>query len=510
MSTTLEFFSCGKTKSPHRLVAELKQVFSSVEARSLPTHLRYLDTFDWRLYERNQVLEALGEGQEIQLTWRHLDTGELHGIAWTDAMPAFPRDLPKGSHWARLGATLGIRALMSVACHEITGQRITLRNNEKKTVVTIESYSVNDSTLARVKGVRGFEKEYRKALEVIQSHCRKVNIDPAREALEGEERKPEGYHPKPPSNRDPSIRTDRICKEILLHLVQVMCENEPGIRQEIDTEFLHDFRVAIRRGRSLLGQLKGIFPKPREQRFRRELAWLQEMTGPLRDMDVYLLDFGQLQRQLPESERQDLLPMRAFLADRQHEAHGNLIRVLDSARYRNFIRDWRAFLEEPVPSHTSLPNASTPIGEMARKRIWRLFREAIREGEAITDASPAENLHELRKTCKKLRYLLEFFGGLFPAEKLDTMIKALKVLQDNLGTYQDLQVQQESLLGFRKSMGEEGALIDATDNAMAALVTLFARREQVVRDEFSARFKIFSAGKNQKSFRTLFRPRAKQ
>ena len=37
----------------------------------------------------------------------------------------------------------------------------------------------------------------------------------------------------------------------------------------------------------------------------------------------------------------------------------------------------------------------------------------LRDGGAITPASPPESLHELRKRCKELRYLLEFFGSLY-------------------------------------------------------------------------------------------------
>nr|VFJ94324.1 MAG: CHAD domain-containing protein [Candidatus Kentron sp. LFY] len=506
LSTTLKIFSCEKMKPTRRLVSELKQVFPSVEAGSLLCRLCYLDTFDWRLYNRGWVLEVLGEKGETRLVWRDMNSGHIHGIVRVDSVPVFSKDLPKGNHWTQLGEILDERALMSVVCSDIEGQRVVLRNGEGKTVVGMELHSADDNDWVSVKGSRGFEKGLKKALDVIESkfHCEEPAIDPAQKAFETGKRKPGTYQPKPPSGNDPTIRTDEACKEILMHLIGIMCENESGIRKQIDTEFLHDFRVAVRRSRSLLGQVKGIFPKPREQRFRRELAWLQEITGPLRDMDVYLLEFSRLQRELPADKRQDLLPMRTFLIDRQRRAHRDLIRALDSSRYRTFVRDWRAFLERSAPRYTSLPNASTPIAEMARERISKLFRQAIREGEAITDTNPATDLHELRKTCKKLRYLLEFFGGLFSAKKIDTIIKALKVLQDNLGTYQDLQVQQESLLGFEKSMSEEGALASTTSSAMEALVTVFAEREQLVRSEFSARFEVFSK-ENKKLFKTLFR-----
>ena len=50
----------------------------------------------------------------------------------------------------------------------------------------------------------------------------------------------------------PAIHASEACRRILAHLAQIIRLNEDGIRKDIDTEFLHDFRVAVRRARSLL------------------------------------------------------------------------------------------------------------------------------------------------------------------------------------------------------------------------------------------------------------------
>ncbi len=65
--------------------------------------------------------------------------------------------------------------------------------------------------------------------------------------------------------------------------------NEAGLRADLDSEFLHDWRVAVRRTRCLLGQLKQVFPAGETRRLRSELGWLARLTGPLRDLDVFLL-----------------------------------------------------------------------------------------------------------------------------------------------------------------------------------------------------------------------------
>ena len=69
----------------------------------------------------------------------------------------------------------------------------------------------------------------------------------------------------------------------------------------------------------------------------------------------------------------------------------------------------------------------------------------VRDGSAIDDDSPDEALHDLRKRGKELRYLLELFGSLFPADVVKPMVAALKDLQDVLGHFQDRSVQTDML-----------------------------------------------------------------
>jgi CHAD domain-containing protein len=107
-------------------------------------------------------------------------------------------------------------------------------------------------------------------------------------------------------------------------------------------------------------------------------------------------------------------------------------------------------------------------------------------GEAIGDDSPHEALHDLRKVGKELRYLLEFFGGLFPAEEVKPMIKALKALQDVLGRFQDFEVQADTLRGLTAEVGAQpggpqGLL------AMGALIDRLAREQHQARAEFAAK-----------------------
>lgn len=276
------------------------------------------------------------------------------------------------------------------------------------------------------------------------------------------------------------------------------------MRTGTDTEFLHDFRVAIRRTRSALTQIKSVFPKRIVDRYKTEFAWLGQQTGPSRDLDVYLLNFDNYRDSLPAAMQADIEPLHEFLVRRQKIEHRALVKTLNSARYRRLIRNWRNFLEQPVNERTTMKNAGRPVIEVACKRIWSIYRRAIREGNAITAESPADDLHELRKTCKKLRYLMEFFQSLYPAGNIRELIQILKTLQDNLGDFQDYEVQVITLKRFSHQMVAEGLAPPDTLLAMGMLIDGLERRQQQAREEFSGRYAGFSQQDNQDRFRKLF------
>ena len=283
-----------------------------------------------------------------------------------------------------------------------------------------------------------------------------------------------------------------------------MRANEAGVIANLDSEFLHDFRIAIRQSRTLLGLMKQVFPQRAVQRFRGRLAWLGQLTGPTRDMDVYLLKFPAYRSTLPAAVQPDLEPLREFLRCQHSHEHTQLAKSLRSARYAKLAQDWEAFLQMPAPVNTRLANAARPILEVATERIWRAYRGVMRHGKAINEESPAEALHDLRKRCKKLRYLLEMFRSLYPNRPMKQLIKELKKLQDVLGDFQDLHVQVSSLGQFASQMRDQCTLTPRTEKAIALLIEALVQRQKDCRRSFDERFARFACKKNRETFTGLF------
>ena len=109
-------------------------------------------------------------------------------------------------------------------------------------------------------------------------------------------------------------------------------------------------------------------------------------------------------------------------------------------------------------------------------------------GKAIDDDSPAEDLHELRKVGKELRYLLEFFASLYPPEVVKPFVKSLKGLQDQLGRFQDHEVQANKLRELAPEVKDPMTLM-----AMGVLVDRFIKDEALARLEFADRFAAFAS-----------------
>jgi CHAD domain-containing protein len=117
----------------------------------------------------------------------------------------------------------------------------------------------------------------------------------------------------------------------------------------------------------------------------------------------------------------------------------------------------------------------------------------------IDSKSPDVDLHRIRIHAKKLRYLLEFYRSLFPAPVIESFVKSLKKLQDNLGSFNDLSVQQRMLGEYQKGLeGSERKNAIKVAAALGGLITHLHEEQEAARQKFEQIFEEFStfASKN--------------
>jgi len=314
---------------------------------------------------------------------------------------------------------------------------------------------------------------------------------------------PGAYSSKVDAALQPEMPAAEAVQLILKNLVGVMHQNMDGVLKDIDTEFLHDLRVAVRRARSLLGQTKGVFDAEITALLQTCLKTMGGVSGQVRDLDVYLLQKEAYVKKVPEALRPGILQLFRTLRRKRRTARDHMLKLMAGKDFCDALGILDTFLQAEPVVHAGAPGIA-PIGELARTVIYKRFRRIIRKGRQISAEIPDEKLHELRIDCKKLRYLLEFFTSLFPDDQMKRLVKLLKGLQDNLGNYNDLSVQQEFLARYLAVIGPQTSETVLPAAAIGGLIARLFADQQGVRSEFSGVFEAFSSGENQAAFKTLF------
>ena len=300
-------------------------------------------------------------------------------------------------------------------------------------------------------------------------------------------------------------RADAAAAAVLRRLLGVIVANREGALADVDSEFLHKMRISVRRSRTVQRQLARVFPSLELPGFRSEFRWLQQATGEARDLDVYLLGFDDMSELVPQAFRGDLGPLRQVLEHWRLTAHGEMARAVSSRRTEELLHDWEILLESLVEMPTDdRPAATKSIGELAGKRIRIVYKRVVRMGRAIGPSSPPQSYHELRKTGKELRYLLELFGAqLHDPDVVGPMVTSLKALQETLGRHQDREVQ----IAMLRSLADEVATLPRGPRAVMAMGMLIDRLsidELAAREEFAERFAALSAAKQRRLVRKAF------
>jgi len=479
-----------------------------------------LDTFDWRLFSKQFKLRAVCDGGHATLSFESPKQRLTCRLAKAPNgnLPAFEWDIPAGRMRQRVASAISVRRLLEQVAIDLEVQTVRLLNSDQKTVARLH---VQQGTASRpgdgpgkplplivvLAPVRGYEQSQRIAADVIE---RDIGLTPMAEtpvetAMHAVGVEPGGYVAKRTLTMEPDARADQATVAICRELLDTMRANEHGIRRNLDSEFLHDFRVAVRRTRSALRLLKGVLPAEARTHFKSEFKWLGSITGPLRDLDVYLLKMPMYRADLPDSMGQDLDPLDAYLREHHRSERRRLVTRLKSKRYEKLLSSWEAFLARVPGDDGAGPDAARTIADVASERIWKFYRRVYKHGRKITPESPADTLHELRIDCKMLRYLLEFFRSLYPPNEIATLVDALKQLQDNLGDFNDLQVQQTRLRKFALEMADEGLASAASLLAMGRLVEHLAQRQVEERQRFSQCWTRFAAPAVRERFRRLFK-----
>ena len=468
MSTRVVSFQVEDEADVPGVIERLLAAFSIRRAPETSEDVRWLDTFDSRLFERGASLAYVESGGERVLRWSGGPTAPRRRLR-VSAGPAFAGDVPASAVHDELEPLAEMRRLLTQVEVRSRCDALDVVNEDEKIVarITLRSRRArgsngkktwHDAPARLVLGeVRGYGAEFERVERFVRHELRleAVGVSELEDALRAIGARPRRSFSAPEFQR--GMPAAPATKMVLSALLEAMVDNESGLRSDLDTEFLHDFRVAVRRTRSILTQVKGVFAKTLTKHYGSEFRWLGQVTGLTRDLDVFLLKSDDYLESLDAEPRAALAPLLEFMAALRVEEQRKMTRKLGTDRYQNLVRNWRAFLAEESTNGALQANAFRPVEAVVSARILRRFRRIVSAGRAIPKDAPVERLHALRIECKKLRYLLELFGSLYPPREIKRSVKELKRLQNLLGDLNDYEVHVGTVERAVGAMSRRGA-----------------------------------------------------
>jgi CHAD domain-containing protein len=475
----------------------------------------WFDTFDWRLHRAGLTLEraTVAGSASAELLLRRT-TGEVLQVVpvvpaaanggGAGATLVLDSNASMGSMRARLARVAEIRALLGLVSVTAHVRNFCVLDATEKTIARVvaeeptrDSDNAVSAPASRISvvPVRGYEGAARKLARRLSAlpGLRLSSQTWLDSALAEVGRRPGDYGGQLDLRLSPTQSAVTAVQTILARLLDIAERNMPGIAADLDTEFLHDLRVSVRRARTALKLLGDLLPADQVGGLLLDLKWMSDLTTPTRDLDAHRLYASK--PGAGDGQAEEMRPFYAFLLVRREAAQRALVRGLGSARWSTALQKWRALgASDPRPGVDLARGDSQPtVEDVARPRIARAYRKARRLGGAITETSPATDLHALRKRCKELRYLMEFFGSVLEDRSSRAALNQLKSLQDCLGEFQDTYVRQRAVAEYADEMLTEGTGSAATLMALGRVVDALELRQGRARRAFGVRFKRFAS-----------------
>ena len=208
-------------------------------------------------------------------------------------------------------------------------------------------------------------------------------------------------------------------------------------------EHIHDIRTSIRRLRASYQSLpKSIRNKKKIKKFVAKSKELFSINSKVRDYDIIfeMLSEYLSSEKAPKHEQQQL--------SQSSRAISNLLKSLETVRNRELTESKTLAVELRKLSVPKLGDNNINISEKKLKKrfnnvVGKLANTIEKNYPVVLSSSKRLiELHEMRKDCKKLRYLLELLpidadGKNQDKDKVSQFINELEKIQDMLGTIHD-------------------------------------------------------------------------
>jgi len=240
---------------------------------------------------------------------------------------------------------------------------------------------------------------------------------------------PQKASPSPLGSKQSSAEAYRLLASQAMQMWQT---NLLGTLTSQDHEFVHQFRVSLRRLNSLVKVFKPALPSRYQAQWTKRVKALSQITGDVRDLDV--MRSGILTPMLQSDDPQILALAQAALAaleQAKEEALAQVQQLHYGGPILLFARDLQELDTDDFPKNLS---------RFAEKQISGLHRKALKRLTRTLKTPSPESAHSFRIALKHLRYSCEFFAPLFDNAEMVEYATAVAGLQDAFGFINDFHV----------------------------------------------------------------------
>ena len=264
-----------------------------------------------------------------------------------------------------------------------------------------------------------------------------------------------------PIQLNPGMASGEAFRAIVHNCLRQIIANEPGVCTG-DAEALHQMRIGLRRSRAAITVFAKVSSDSKLNRIKTELKAATNKLGPARDLDVFAADVFKHLSESGAGEKEFAEASRDFTLKRE-KTYAALADFIRSRRFRKTLLDVAEWVETGRWTRASA-GAEQPIKKHAADVLAK-FRKQIRKKGSDLHELDARARHELRIRAKKLRYMMEFFVGVFPghknAKRRQTALSSLKTLQDTLGSLNDIAARKALVSDGDGLTRHVAAMVDA-------------------------------------------------
>lgn len=491
----LVYVSCDSETPIERLAADLRRAGSTYSLKASAVSpldsggeivRMLLDTFDWRLLNTGYLLSL--EGRQLRLLAARPSSTSLRTLDLEAALPELPWSaelIPSETVRRLLAPVMDIRALVPVCSEQGSYRRFRILNDMDKTIGVLEFFEASRSgrsMTGRIEALKGYTEECRHFVSASAGNLEEIDFRSfAAAQLAAGGREPGAYSTKARLDLTPDTPAIAAVKRAIAYSFGMMQENEEGILRRTDTEYLHDFRVALRRLRSIVGEAKGALHADRRRKLKSELREIGKQTGDARDLDVLLLLEKSYRELLPPELSPGLTRFFDWAAEQDRAAYRQLAAFLSGPRYGQIRAGWLAYAATQGESAGNGAAPAVTIGEELRQWLTRRLGAMRRALDALGEDATDEAIHTLRVEGKKLRYLLETMDSLLARKTSARLVKKLKSFQNALGDFNDVSVQEQRLQDHLVEMQESGYNNLDVAASIGGLLTQLRRRRADLR-----------------------------